>query len=379
MAQAQQVTNNYNRYLEPFSIYLAQEEKFRKTNPMVSYSDPNLLDHQRMTYENILDRFKKDRNLTEGEKRLRSYIRHGLRRVKAKLKPNLLNRILYNPWINKQFNRLLGRQENFGVYDGMVSLYHRTNAVDANTASLSKELKGIGVKDQLESTLKEWLRQGFKEFAFHVYDFNMPNTDFRVHVKRIPDTSAYTIEKVVTSVYHKPEEVRGSNPSSQSMTFDMDSKARFDTADMATLTMGEPLYRNMGGQDVFVLRSEDAGIGFKKFDFDVRDNLKALPIVGLHDAANMNELIQHLVQNKSSVVYLSGPEGNAEPATLKLMYDKENDRMKIQATDARGIELSHNSPTDELSAAKKVAQKIKAATQKVNKKPTISRSFARVH
>ncbi len=379
MAQAQQASEIPNRYLGALSVYLAQEEKFRMANPMVGYNDPNVLDHQRMTYENILARFRKEKKLNEGEKKTRSYIRHDLRRIKAKLKPNLLKRFLYNPWVNRQFNRLLGRQKNFGLYDGMVGLYHKTNAVDANIATLSQELKEIGVKDQLDTKLKEWLQLGMNEFAFHVFDIKMPNTDFLVHVKRIPDTSAYSVEKVKVSVFNNPQEVRGTDPPSQSMIFDMDSKARFNTADMEILTTGEPLYRNIGGQDAFVLRSDESPIGFKKIDFDVRDNLKVFPIVGLHDASSMDELFQHLVQGKSSVVYLSGPGGDAEPVTLKLRYDKEEGQMRIHAIDASGMELSHNSPNDELSAAKKVAHRIKVATQTVKNKPTISRSFARAH
>jgi hypothetical protein len=386
MAQQLPTAQNKERnvVLKAYDHYLEEEFKFRSANRFVKYNDPAVLEHQQMTIENILERYKNNRHLNYGEKHAKNYLRHELKRIKAKLKPNLYKRLRYAAIVDKPLRFLQKKYYSDRAFNDMSANYLTSNAVDTNTAAIHAELADMGIKIQKETSLAGFLQHGPKEFAFHVYDLQNANVDYLVHVKRVPDTSAYTIDNVKVSVFNNPQEVRQHDVQPiQTMTFDRSSQVKFDAADMETLTKGQPLYKNIAGQEVFMLKNPDTTTEVRKIPFNLNDSINALPIVDYRDVSNKSELATQLAQGKSSQVYLSTPNGGVDTATLTLVHDKITDQMRLVAMDQNGKELpargqnqqqttvQTQSQAEQLSTARKMASQIKQATQSARQRPMI--------
>lgn len=393
MAQQRQpaIDPNRNVVLKAYEHYLFEEFKFRSANRLARYSDPMVLENQKMTIENILNTYKRNRLLNYGEKEMKNHLRHELKKIKAKLKPNIFNRIRYAGVVDKPLRYLQKRYYSDRSYQDMSAQYLVSNAVDTNTVAIHSELKSMGINIQKETSLAGFLNHGPKEFAFHVYDIQNPTVDYLVHVKRIPDTSAYTIDNVKVSVFNHPEDVRQPDGQPiQTMTFNRSSEVKFDMAEMEALTKGKALYTKIGGQDTFVEKSPGSEQGIRQIPFNIHESLDALAIAGYHDVSSRDELIRQLTQGGSSQVYLPTAGNTPQIVTLQLVHDENIRQIRLVATNQQSHEIdvpgqspNHStkltaSQSEQLSTARSMVHQMKRATQSRRQRPSIRHVRARV-
>ena len=330
-----------NRILD-LLLYFTELESQQRVNNLAAKKDgPASLELREKFLVNAIEAFKKTRdlNLTPAERETRSYLRHELRRTRALQQPTPLKRIIFNRWVNRRLNNLMGRKGIFRNHDKMVEAFETKTALAVNAANLQNELRELGFRGQMEEPLKRMMAGNLKEFAFPHFDIHRPDTDFVFHVKKMPGSDAYFLEKFVASHRQTKQEVLKGQPPITPVVVSLKNDIVFTADEARVLAAGQAVNKDPLATKVWYVTENQLG-GVKKIDYDLAGQLGRLPIIEMQTAESAS-LVKSVAQGKVTTVTLRLPGEELAKATLQMRVDShKTPYLHFKAADGQVIDAN---------------------------------------
>ncbi|HLI94159.1 MAG TPA: hypothetical protein VKU83_11130 [Puia sp.] len=294
-------TNNqpFDRVLDSLLMQAEQEAIQRTRNPTLRRDDPYLLGLRQAQYESIIDGYRNRDDLTRDEKRGLTYVRTQLRRINARLHPNLLSRIRYLRPVNWVFNWIRGRAALIEGYNNQLQDQDRRTIQEQNVQRLSEEMKKAGFKVIPEAALKRAIAQDRPYFNIPYAASDDAKTDYVLHFKKLPGTDAYYLDNFDAATKPTPQEVLRGNPIVR-QNFSLIDDYSLSAHEAASVIRQIPVARNIDGQDRWLITDP---LGERRWvEFDLQAALNKLPIKELRDPARMQALVTALHAGSSREV-----------------------------------------------------------------------------
>jgi hypothetical protein len=330
-----------NRILDLLLYFTELESQHRVNNLAAKVNSPAALELREKFLVNAIDAFRKTRDLklTPAERETRTYLRHELRRTRALQKPTLLKRIIFNRWVNRRINNLIGRKGIFRQHDKMVEAFETKTALSVNAANLQDELRALGFRGQVEEPVKRMMAGNLKEFAFPHVDIHRPDTDFVFHVKKMPGSDAYFLEKFVASHRQTKQEVLRGQPAMPPLVVSLKNDVVFNADEARILAAGQAVNKNPLGTTVWYVTENQFG-GIKEIDYDLAGQLGRLPIKEMQTAESAS-LVKSVAQGKAIAVTLLLSGDESAKATIQLRVDNQkNPYLHITSADGQVIDTN---------------------------------------
>lgn len=296
-----------NRVADAIYLYAEQDAQLIISNPAGSRKSRDDIELKLRYYRDVLKKFRKKPS-PEEKKSLR-FIRHEIGNMKARLKPNLLNRILRSKPGNAIRNFLRGNRKLVKSYNDAIKNVHRELIQEHNFDSLSTAMKKNGFNFQMEGTLKKMIAQDLPQFHVRYYDIHHPKTDFVLHFKKIPETDLYYFEKFDAVSRPTLDAILSNDPSCKRHTFSLSDNMRFTAGEAANLVNGKCVCKKVGNKENWVhLNSNSLShqMNITTIAFNLEKALEKLPIKQKENSAQYQMLLQTL------------KAGNSKEATLMI-------------------------------------------------------------
>jgi len=286
-------TNNqqFDRVLDALLMQAEQEATQRTRNPALRRDDPYLLGLRQAQYQSILDGYRHRDDLTREEKRGLIYVRTQLRRLNARLRPNLLNRIRYLRPVNWIFNWVRGRAALVEGYNTHLQEEDRRTVQQQNAQRLSEEMKKAGFKVSLDAPLKRAIAQDRPYFNLPYAASDDAKTDYVLHFRKLPGTDAYYLDNFDASTKPTPQEVLRGNPIIR-QNFSLIDGYSLSAQEAASIIRQIPVARNIDGQEKWLITDS---VGERRWvDFDLKEALNRFPIRELKEPPRLQALLSAL-------------------------------------------------------------------------------------
>lgn len=323
-----------NRLLDALLLHTHQEVSYRLARPAVSRNDPVTLELQESHFRNVLEAYRKAKELTPAERSTRRYLRHALRRSRLRQRP-LAYRLVYQAasWL---VNTAIGRRSNIVQHRKQIATYEKGVAVEQNVQLLGESLRSAGFGLVPEQTLQDRLKHQLPSFDIRYNDPNYPKTDFILHIKKLPGADAYylagfdalstpTLKDVLSTLHNQGK--KGSMESQPRMQFDRTNGYEFSAKEASNLVNGRPILKEVAGEAQWFRPGASLSAGEYRPEFDVQTALRELPIKEMKQPISRNNLVVAL------------QEGAQREVTLQLSGGQEEKALISVAADARSVQL----------------------------------------
>jgi len=313
-----------NRLKDAAFFYVEQETAYKVQNPLAHKDDPDSIQHLKKQYENIIAAFRKTRELTPEERQTRAYLRHEVRRMRAKLSPTAFRSVVHFKPINWLLNSLLRRQANYARHNKEIAAYGKSTAADYNSEQLHQQMAKAGFTAQMEKALKKMMNLNLSEFSLRHVQPDAPNADFLLHFKKLPGRDVYYFKAYDAAPRPNIESVIANDPAVPKMSFFTDTPIKFSAQEAANLTNGRPVQKTMqDGLKYWYMQDHSGRPSLQQKFFDLSQALKDFPIKELKSPAQREKLLSNLQSGGISTVTLISKEGVEEKLQVKVGFNAD--------------------------------------------------------
>lgn len=290
-----------NRVFDALLLYAEKEAQFNILNP-VGGRDLHAAALKLLHYTHIKNAYRKKAN--KSEKQSLRYVRAEIAKLKARLNPTLLNRILYSNAVNIIRNFLKRRTRLFAAHSKPLAAKQKTLIQEDNLQSLNESLKKAGFKFQIDGALKKNMDQGFPQFHLPYADPQNKDAYYILHFNKLPGTDQYYFEKFDAIARPSLDALLNEDGNAQRLTFSMVSKDElFNNASQAG--------RLVNGKWICGPNDDWYGLGYigyntelQKAHFNIEKELSKLPLAIKGDSVKYDLLLKDLKDGKMKEVTL---------------------------------------------------------------------------
>lgn len=325
-----------NRPMDAVLFYAEQEAAHRVQNPLSRRADPDVMDHLKKQYESILTRYAKTRELTPAERKTRSYIRHEVRRFRAKLQPTIARSIIHFRPVNWLLNSLLGRQENLREHDRLVSTIDKNTSTAYNIEQLHGQMAKVGFTGQIETALKRMIDLDVPSFSVRHIQPSVSDASFLLHFEKIPGRDVYYLKSFDAMPRHSFQSAITDDQNSPKINFPLNKSLSFSPAEAGNLTNGRPVQKELNGNPVWYMRDASGVPSLQQRPFDLDQALTDLKINGPINPSERTKLLRTLGSGGAAAVTLTARNGQVETYRIKVGYNA--DRLIFMDADGRYLD-----------------------------------------
>lgn len=356
MARYDQMQDGSNRIIEAIKPQLEEEALFSVDNPSYKKSDPKALGLRRKHLTGILQGYRKDNQLTYGEKQALQYVRHELRKTRLKQRPSLARVLLYAKPLRWLINTLRGRQRYYNAVNREMDRVEKAIVIGPNAANLQQALKDYGFVNQLEHALRVRLAYGPDEFSIRTPEVSKSDTNYLLHFKKIEGSHTYyfagfDVSKRSTGIYRPTDQKQ--EPVLSVRTTD---KIQLTAEDAQRLVHGAPISKIVDGQPIWIALSAD-GRRLETFSFSLEDKLKNLPIKEMNLAESRQALLSDLTAGKEAFMTLQLPSGEEKGMIGSVVKSTQDQKISMSFRDDIG-KIDPFDLTKDRSKAQQILQNI---------------------
>lgn len=284
-----------NRVADAIYLYTEQETQLRISNPLESRYDSRSLSLKLQYYNSIHNTFRKHAN--PYEKLSLRFMRHEIAKMKARLNPTTLNKILYSPIANRIRNFINGNNLAYARHNNTITSIERELIHAHNLQTLTASMKKGGFNFEIEGTLKKMIDQDLPEFHIRYADIHYKKADFVLHFKKIPRTDLYYFEKFDAVSRPTLDALLNNDASCTRHTFYLQDKMRFSAGEATALVNGKCVCKDTDGKETWLMLdaiSPNKQSPFNKVSFDLEKALADLPIKQRENPAQYQAILQAL-------------------------------------------------------------------------------------
>lgn len=319
--QNNHTAGNQNWVLNALREYAEQEAQLKIAKPGGHANDLYAGQLKYQHYGHIHKALKK--GATPEERRSLRYIRHERAKLRAKLNPSLLRRIRYSPLVDSLIS-LLAR--NYILYQRHHKVLGReqSETIKAhNAANLQDALQKAGFNRSMEGPLQKMVALDLPEFHLLYNDpLHCKNTDFVLHVKKIPNSDIYYVERFDAIARPTLQSTLANDHSTVRQSFSLLDGITFSPIEAANLVNGRSVHRQMEGKENWLSldqakKDQQQGLLFNPQSFNLEKTLEKFPISQLTHPKQRNSLIQRL--------------RNGSPAEITMRINGQLEKFTIEA------------------------------------------------
>lgn len=286
-----------NRVTNALLLYAEQEAQLKISNPAGHAVDRQGLALKYEFYSSIVQTYKK--GLTLEEKFSLAYVRHEMGKIKARLQPTVLRRVLYNRPVNAVRNFMNGYNIWYSRLNHEMQSIQKDILLAHNLETLKAGLKAGGFSLNMDNVLERMLKQNFPSFHIRYTDpLHQKNTDFTIHFTKIPGADLYYLQKFDAVCRPSLQSVLKNDPGTVRKTFSLDDKIVFSATEAASLVNGKAVCKMVDGKEQWLSLNITKGYNqeneYNQVKFNVYRVLEQLPILEMTDPTKAIRLIESL-------------------------------------------------------------------------------------
>ncbi len=338
---------NSNRVSDAIFLYAEEENKLKISNPRESNRDEYNIQLKLDYYQGIAKEYRKTKNKVEKQSLL--FVRHEIRRLKAKLNPALFNRIYYSDAAETIKSWLRSKNDPVNYYQNAIKKIDKELIQNHNLQYLSSELKKVGFNVEMEASLKRMINQNLPEFHLRYADLENRNAHYVVHFKKIPQTDLYYFEKFDAIARPSLDALLSGDVNCPRQTFHVHDNLKLNASEAERLVNGKAVYRRVNGKDVWLMKDDlSMGHPLKIIEFDLEGALLQLPIKEREDANKYQAVIAALKNGKTKEVTLTM---NATELKYTLEAAPEKFSVTILDRDGQAIQMENQLSSQQAATA----------------------------
>jgi hypothetical protein len=309
--------------MDALLYYAEQEAAYKVQNPLTRKDDPAILQHLKGQYENILSAFRKTRGLSREERKTRAYLRHEVRRLRAKLQPTIFRSIVYARPVNWLLNTLLRRRANYRRHAQTVSAVGKSTLIEYNVAEIHQQMAKVGFTGQIESALKRLMNHNLPAFSVRHVQPDVPHTDFLLHFEKVPGRDVYHFKSFDALALPNIQSVLANNPAAPTMNFFLNQGISFSANEAGNLANGRPVQKEGHGQTVWYMQDHSGTPSLQQRPFDVEQALTELKLKGPGDPSERAKLVSTLRAGGVGNVTFKHKDGQLENYRVKVGFNAD--------------------------------------------------------
>jgi len=281
----------------------------------------------------VLAGYRRMKGLTKAEKATRRYVRHDIQRMKAQLKPTLLNRL----WHSKPADWLKTRLGNRTYHDHVLQDNEKTSTAEANSAALLGQLKSFGFNDHIREAVKRMLEHNKQPaFSLRYYDIHKPDTDYVLHFKKIPSTDVYYFEKFDATLRPDMKSLLQKETTVRTVSVSTMQNDALNAEEARKVLAGRFFEKLIDGVKSWLIYSPSQETGIERFAWDVDGALKAWPIVDMDQEGTRNALLRNLSMGREHQITLDLGNGKHVPVNVSVGPGAYGVGVKLHFRDVQG-------------------------------------------
>ena len=312
-----------NRVLKGILDHTQQEAEHRVRNPFQTKNDPHDLADTIRHYQNLVRRYRKDKNKQPGERATLRYLRHEVRRLTARQKPTLGKRLLYSRPVNNAFNYLLGRYGNYSQHRKEVGTLEAGTLLNHNLQHLQAKLNGLGFDQDLKVTLLNQLSHNLDEFSFRHNQPRYKDMEFVIHFKKIPGTDAYDLVSFDAMKRKTDTEANDPNFKQLRINYARQQGIEFSAQDATNIAHNRPVMKDVQGHDVWFVPDASQAKGYRHGNLNVEKELEAWPIKELQTPGARENLVKGLQDGQVREITVQLPDKSEAQWKVAVRSDGE--------------------------------------------------------
>jgi len=303
-------------------MHTEQEDAHRIKYPASRKNDPANLAKTLHHYRQIVQRYRKQKQLLPEEKATLRYVRHEVRRLNAKLNPSLGKSVLHNKVVNWVFNSLLRRQGNYTRHNREFNSVTKAAAVQYNVQKLDQQLieKGFNLDKE---PLTRHLTHELNEFTIRHTEPKYPNMDFILQFKKFPDTDAYYFAGFDAAKRANLQEMLDNRIDHRRHSYSNSNKLDFTAQDATNIGHNRPVMKTNNGNDTWFIPDLAQPAGFRHGTLQVEKELAVWPIKEMQSAGAKDALIAGLQAGNVRDITVTLPDKTQEQWKVAVRADGE--------------------------------------------------------
>lgn len=289
---------NQNRVAEAIFLYAEEENKLKINNPLESKQNEYNIRLKLDYYQGIAKEYRKTKNKLEISSLL--FVRHEIRKLKAKLKPTLFNRLYYSDISEIFKNWIRGKGDPVSYYQKATITLDKQLTQNHNLQFLSSELKKVGFNSEMEANLKRMINQNLPEFHLRYADVENRNAHYVLHFKKIPQTDLYYFEKFDAIARPSLDSLLTGSVNCPRQSFYVHDALKINAGEADRLVNGKAVYRRINGKDEWLMKDTLAMKDqLKIIEFDLEGALNHLPIKERNEPNKYQAIVASLKNGKT--------------------------------------------------------------------------------